>query len=333
MATVQTDDSGAVPTQTPRSRAAIGSTTRTAQSLIDIASRYRHIGVRPRMPDFAAWIDGVDLTRPIADDVKAELRQALWDFEVIFFEAQRITADQQVALASVFGQPAPGSYFERSPEHPNVELITNGPDRPPNIDRWHTDITWLKYPALGTVIQITETPPAGGNTCWASTSKAFAALSPGLQAYLEGLTATHTWEISAFREALQRQGEAQLFNAIRAFPPVQHPVVLQHPDSGRKCLYVNRAFTKRIDGVDYRESQAMLRFLSDWITRPDFMISHSWEAHGIAVWDNRSTQHYATADYWPHRRVNRRVVFEAPDSPQAGLNVHDMIMNGRPMEL
>ncbi|MEZ5650705.1 MAG: TauD/TfdA family dioxygenase [Burkholderiaceae bacterium] len=319
--------------ETGRSRAALGSASRATQSLIDVAGRYQHIGVRPRMPNFAAWIDGVALDRPIPGPVKAELRQALWDFEVIFFAPQRISAAQQVALASVFGQVSPGSYFERSPEHPNVELISNGPERPPNIDRWHTDITWLQYPALDTVIQITETPPAGGNTCWASTSKAFEALSPGLQAYVEGLTATHTWEVSVFRDALARQGEAQLFNALRAFPPVRHPVVLQHPENGRKCLYLNRAFTRRIDDIDYRESDAMLRFLCDWITRPDFMISHAWEPHGIAVWDNRSTQHYANADYWPHPRVNRRVTFEDPLSPQAGMNVHELIMNGRPMEL
>jgi hypothetical protein len=101
---------------------------------------------------------------------------------------------------------------------------------------------------MGTVIQITETPSHGGNTCWLSTSKAFEALPPGIRTYLAGLTATPTWEVSGFRDALGRRGDEALVNAIRHFKPVSHPVVLVHPDSGRRCLYVNDSFTKHIDG-------------------------------------------------------------------------------------
>ena len=299
-----------------------------AQRTIDIPSRYRRIRPTPRMPGFAAWIDGVDLTRPIDDEVAAELRLALADFEVLFFRPQALAPERHVALAKVFGPISGGSFFERHDSVPEMEMIVNDRERPPSIDRWHTDLSWQARPPMGTVIQITETPPAGGATCWISTSKAFDALSAGMRTYLEGLTATHTWEISGFRDALARRGGDALATAIRLYEPVSHPVVLRHPDSGRGCLYVNDAFTKCIDGVDYRESRGVLDFLLGWLRRPEFTIQHDWERDGIAVWDNRSTQHYAVADYWPHRRVNRRVTFDVPGTAHASGNVNEAVLQG-----
>ncbi len=297
-------------------------------TLIDIAQRYRHIRPVPRMPNFAAWIEGVDLTQPLTEPVQAELRQALNDFEVIFFRPQTITPAQHVALAKVFGPVSGGSYFERKPGAPELEMIVFDRDRPPSIDNWHTDISWKANPPLGTAIQITVTPPAGGNTCWSSTSKAYDGLSPGMQAYLEGLSAVHTWEVSGFREALGRRGDDALIAAIKAFKPVIHPVVRTNPGSGRKCLFVNADFTRNIVGIDRHEARSMLNFLLDWMQKPEFMVHHQWEAGGIAVWDNRSTQHYALADYWPHQRVNQRVTFDEPGAPEATVNVNQQVLQG-----
>ena len=297
--------------------------------LINIAKRYKHIRPVPRMPNFAAWIEGVDLTRPLSDAVAAELRQALWDFEVIFFRPQDISPQQHVALAKVFGPPSAGSYFERKPGAPELEMIVSDKDRPPSIDNWHTDISWKPTPPLGTAIQITVTPPAGGNTCWMSTSKAYDWLSPGMQKYLQGLTAVHSWEVSGFREALGQRGDDALIAAIKAFKPVVHPVVRTNPDSGRKCIFVNADFTRHIQGVDRHEARGILHFLLDWMKKPEFMVHHQWEAGGIAVWDNRSTQHYALADYWPHHRVNQRVTFDAPGTAPAAVNVNDQVLKGK----
>lgn len=298
-------------------------------TLIDIAQRYRHIRPVPRMPNFAAWIEGVDLTQPLSDAVQAELRQALWDFEVIFFRPQTLTPAQHVALAKVFGPVSGGSYFERKPDAPELEMIVSDRERPPSIDNWHTDISWKAHPPLGTAIQITVTPPAGGNTCWVSTSKAYDWLSPGLQAYLEGLTAVHSWEVSGFREVLGRRGDEALVAAIKAFKPVVHPVVRVNPDSGRKCLFVNADFTRAIQGVDRHEARGMLNFLLDWLKKPEFMVHHQWEAGGLAVWDNRSTQHYALADYWPHQRVNQRVTFDEPARAAEAVNVNQLVLGGQ----
>ena len=297
--------------------------------LINIAKRYKHIRPVPRMPNFAAWIEGVDLTQPLSPEVQAELRQALFDFEVIFFKPQTTTPAQHVALAKVFGPISSGSYFERKPGAPEVEMIVSDKDRPPGIDNWHTDISWKTKPPLGTAIQITVTPPAGGNTCWMSTSKAYDWLSPGMQKYLSGLTAVHSWEVSGFREALGQRGDEALIAAIKAFKPVVHPVVRINPDSGRKCIFVNADFTRNIQGVDRHEAKAILNFLLEWMKKPEFMVHHQWEAGGIAVWDNRSTQHYALADYWPHHRVNQRVTFDEPGAAPVTSNVNQVVMKGK----
>ena len=297
--------------------------------LINIAKRYKHIRPVPRMPNFAAWIEGVDLTQPLSDAVQAELRQALWDFEVIFFRPQAITPPQHVALAKVFGPISSGSYFERKPGAPELEMIVSDKDRPPGIDNWHTDISWKPQPPLGTAIQITVTPPAGGNTCWMSTSKAYDWLSPGMQKYLQGLTAVHTWEVSGFREALGQRGDDALIAAIKAFKPVVHPVVRTNPDSGRKCIFVNADFTRHIQGVDRHEARGILNFLLEWMKKPEFMVHHQWEAGGIAVWDNRSTQHYALADYWPHDRVNQSATFDVPGTAAPTATPNQVALKGR----
>jgi len=285
----------------------------TPLRLINIAEHYKYITPVPRMPNFAAWIEGVDLTQPLSTDVQIELRQALIDFEVVFFKPQIITPKQHLALATVFGPLSKGSYFNRHPTEPDLEVIVSDEKTPPQIDNWHTDISWKANPPLGTAIQITVTPPAGGNTCWMSTSKAYEWLSPGMQQYLDGLNAMHTWEQSGFREALSARSEESLINAIKAFKPVVHPVVRVNPDSKRKCLFVNADFTRRILGIDRHEADGVLQFLLNWMKKPEFMVHHQLEPHGIAIWDNRSTQHYAVADYWPHDRVNQRATFDVPN--------------------
>lgn len=90
---------------------------------------------------------------------------------------------------------------------------------------------------------------------------------------------------------------------------MQHPVVRNHPETGKPVLFVNENFTRHIDDVHFRESRGLLEFLREWIVQPEFTYTHKWDKNGIAIWDNRSTQHYALADYWPQRRVNHRVTF------------------------
>ena len=298
---------------------------------VDIASRYRYIRPIPQQPNFAAHIEGVDLTQSLSADVRRELYQALLDFEVIFLPPQAITLDQHVELAGVFGPVAPGAFFPRKDGHPLVEVIEFDEKRPPEVNIWHSDLTWLAEPPNGTVIQIVESPAHGGGTAWASLSRAFAALSPGLQDYLSTLTATHTWEISGWRDALEQiGGRDAVLNAIDKYKPVQHPVVRTHPESGKKVLFVNENFTRHIDGVHLREGRGLLEFLREWIVQPEFTYTHKWQKNGIAIWDNRSTQHYALADYWPQRRVNDRVTFNRVTAGPTLTSTHHAVVATEP---
>lgn len=278
------------------------------------AGEYSTFGVRPEMPGFGATIEGLDLRETMSDATRAELRQALLEFEVLFFDPQDIEASHHVQLASCFGPLAKGSFFERDAESPEVEMIVFDRSRPPEINIWHSDLSWQKTPPLGSAIQIAELPAAGGNTSFLSMSKAFEGLSAGMQQYLESLTAIHTFEVSGFYDKLESQGIDKLLEAIKTFRPIEHPVVVTHPESGRKSLFVNETFTKEIRGAGhFREAKGVLDFLLNWVQQPEFMIHHKWQQNGLAIWDNRATQHYACADYWPNRRVTRRVTVEQPD--------------------
>ena len=272
---------------------------------------YAQITPVPLMPGFAARIDGLDLRRPLSGAVKTELHRALLEFELLLLPPQEISAEQHIDLGSAFGSIASGAYFPRKEGHPEIEIITFDEQHPPELNIWHSDVTWQRPPPTGTVIQVVELPNAGGNTAWVSASKAFAALSDGFKTYLRGLSATHSWRASIVEDALEAAGEEAMVNAVRRYKPVVHPVVRRHPESGREVLFVNEAFTRRINDVPFRESRAILEFLREWMIQPEFVYCHKWERYGVAVWDNRTTQHYALADYRPQRRTVQRVTFEA----------------------
>lgn len=282
---------------------------------IDIAGRYSRFTPKQILPRFGANIEDLDLTQEMDDTTKTELYQALMDFEVLFFPPQEISPEQHTQLASCFGPLAKGSFFQRKEGAEAIEMIVFDRDTPPEINYWHTDLSWQKTPPLGSVIQITETPEVGGNTGFMSTSKAYDGLSAGMKAYLETLTGVHTWEVSGFYNLLESKGIDRLTEVMTAFRPTEHPVVITHPVSGRKAIYVNETFTREIKGEDvhFREARSILQFLLNWMQQPEFTINHQWEKNGLAVWDNRVTQHYALADYWPHRRVTQRVTMEQPE--------------------
>lgn len=279
-----------------------------------LAARYRRIVVTPRMPDFGAWIDGVDLSIDLDQDARTELRQAWLEFGVIFFRGQqKLDATRHLALSKVFGSgPYRGNaLLGRAEQHPDVELLVTDSKRKPYADNWHTDIPWRPDPPIGTLIQIQDKPAVGGNTCWASTRTAYECLSAPMKACLGQLTAVHWHYNTRVRPhaVFAEKDGAKLAQALLADPPAEHPVVMTHPVTGRKSLYVNELFTSHIKDMHLTESNGLLSMLFDWLKLPEFQLHHEWEQNGIAVWDNFSTQHYANADYWPAYRANQRVTF------------------------
>jgi len=270
------------------------------------------VRVTPLMPNFAACIEGVDLSADLPDEVKAKLRDAWLRFGVIFFRGQRkLSPDAQIEVARIFGQPDLGSHMVEKAK-PGVDLITIDEKRPPLTNLWHSDNTFNAEPSMGTMIQIQTCPAVGGNTGWSCTRKAYECLSEPMKRYVEDRVAIHYWDSRGSKEGsyLQDLAERTYFDKIRDNPPVEHPVVLQHPITGEKSIYVNETYTRYIKGVHSYESRAILQFLYSWIRMPEFYVYHHWQENDVAVWDNYAMQHYALADYTANR-VNQRVTFSA----------------------
>ncbi|MGA0026220.1 MAG: TauD/TfdA dioxygenase family protein [Steroidobacteraceae bacterium] len=259
-------------------------------------------GVRLLTPALGAEITGLDLSRPLSPGTAAELRRALTNHQVIFFRDQELLPGRQVDLAAAIGEPEPSSHpkFGHLDGHPEVALVVNDQDNPPDINVWHTDLTYLDSPPAACVLYCVEAPPLGGDTVWASMTAAWQALSLPLQEMLLPLQARHALRLDGIPlERIRALDGAQ----IESF----HPVVTRHEDTGLPSLFVNRVYTRRIEGIDAVESERLLPVLCSLAERLEFQVRFRWEKGSIAIWDNRATQHYAVADYFPARRVMHRV--------------------------
>jgi taurine dioxygenase len=260
-----------------------------------------------------AVIDGVDLREPLAADAVQFIRQSLLDHGVIFFHNQNLSAEQMSAFVSHFAKPIPEPFLQDTmkPREPVGESNMNGTKRATSI--WHSDTTFVPEPPSLTALRAVKLPAVGGDTCWSSMYAAYEALSQPMQQLLDGLTALHS-----IVPVLQRMpGAAQRAKANEQTyggTEYAHPVVRVHPDTGRKALFVNEGWTTRIVEVTQAESVHLLSLLFEHVKSPDFMMRWCWTPNDVALWDNRSVQHYAVPDY-DGERVMQRVVM-AGDRPR-----------------
>jgi taurine dioxygenase len=261
----------------------------------------------PLTPTIGVEVDGVDLSRPLnAAEVKA-LRQALLDWKVLFFRDQEIDTDQHLAFARCFGELEVHPFAPQKPGYPEVLAITHDRESRGRENTWHSDVTWRLEPSLGSVLRALEIPPVGGDTLFADMYAAYDGLSEEIKAKIEGRTAMH--DFAHFRLGLKKRGktEAEIEAFNRQYPMAEHPVVRTHPETGRKAIYVNAAFTQYIVGMDRDESDALLAHLYAQAAIPEYQCRFRWEPGSIAFWDNRASQHYAASDYWPAVRRMERV--------------------------
>lgn len=263
---------------------------------------YTLFTVKPLGPIIGAEIEGVDLSQPVGPELQAEIRRAFLEFKVLFFRNQDITNEQHLAFAKLWGE------LEKHPFLPqgNTEEVTRfAKDK--NVtgmeNIWHTDVTWRVNPAFGSVLRLSEVPPFGGDTLWSDQAAAYDNLPDEVKERIDGLKAIHDFTPS-FGRALtpERLAEKQI-----EFPAAEHPVVRTHPETGRKTLFVNAAFTIRIVGLEPEESEELLQYLFAQSKIPEYQVRFHWEKNSIAFWDNRATQHYAVSDYFPNVRVAERV--------------------------
>ncbi len=221
---------------------------------------------------------------------------------------QIITPQQQRNFAASFGKLHVHPIYPQVEDVPEVLILDTHAGNLPDNDTWHTDVTFIETPPLGAVLYAKELPPSGGDTLWVNNEAAFAALSPAYRAFLERLTATHDFEKSFPREryATTPSAEKKWLAAHAKNKPVKHPVIRTHPVSGAKGLFVNEGFTRGSTSCRWRKAASVLDLLFAHIAKPDFQIRYRWKLNTVAMWDNRATQHYAVADYLPHRRVMHR---------------------------
>ncbi|MBH23566.1 MAG: taurine dioxygenase [Myxococcales bacterium] len=263
----------------------------------------------PLTHTIGAIVHDVDLTQPLTDATLAGIREGLLMHEVIFFRDQPLEPAHHRALAEAFGPPKPHGAYPHIPGYEELTILENDPRvslEPPRIDSWHTDMTFLERPPLGSILHAVIIPPSGGDTMWSSLSRAYDALSPSMQEFLLDKKAIHDFSWG-FRHSLAAPGGRERLAAmVEANPPREHPVVRTHPESGKKAIYVNPLFTTRIVGLTQAESDALLAFLYQHMITPEFTCRFRWEVNSVAFWDNRITLHRPVNDYWPaHRRMQR----------------------------
>ena len=274
--------------------------------------RNARFDIRPSSPAIGAEILGVDLSRPLTLEETGELREALNEHGVIFFRDQELTPEQHIAFAERFAPINVNRFFRSAPGHPQIAEVRKEPDQTTNIGGgWHTDHSYDEAPALGSILLAREVPDHGGDTMFASMHHAYAALSDGLKRTLEGLRAVHSSRhVFGAAARYARETAGRIGNAERANQDAVHPVVVRHPETGRKTLYVNAAFTTHFEGWTEKESRPLLDYLYAHAAQPQFHMRFQWRKGSIAFWDNRATWHFAINDYHGERRLMHRITLE-----------------------
>jgi alpha-ketoglutarate-dependent taurine dioxygenase len=279
------------------------------------------VGVHPTSGHTGAEITGVDLTRPLDDQQIADIRSALLRWKVVFFRDQDITPDQQVEFGKRFAAVTRAHpTLAGLEEQPAVLRVGSRPRSDGDAksehedNNWHTDVTFVPNPPLGSILRAVSVPPYGGDTGFSNLVAAYEALSPALRTFLDGLHATHDNTFPAASREADRYGAREKFEAVR-YESV-HPVVRVHPETGERGLFVNINFTRRIVELSRLESNALLEFLYTHIGNPAFTTRFRWSDHSIAFWDNRAVAHLAPSDvaHLGFERVMHRITL-AGDRP------------------
>ena len=272
----------------------------------EFESRSLPFEVNRLSPTIGGELLGVDLREDLTAEIKDLIYEALLVYKVIFFRDQELTTDQHIQFSKNFGDLEVHPFAPFKEGYPEVLKITHNEKSPGRENLWHSDVTWRKEPSLGSVLRMLEKPENGGDTLFSDMYAAYDDLSDEVKQKLEGAVAVH--DFVGFRKRLIKEGkspkEIEAFN--KKFPMPEHPVFRTHPDTGKKVIYVNRAFTQYIKGWEENESKDMLDFLYSRASTPEYQCRFAWENNSIAFWDNRACQHYANSDYWPQiRRVER----------------------------
>jgi len=267
--------------------------------------------IRPLTPAIGAELSGLDLAEPLGDDEVAEIRQALLDHLVIFMRGQDITDEQHLAFALRFGPLSVSPLVTKYQEQPTVTVLDQVSPKGEGADEWHSDNTFMLKPPMGSILRAVQLPAVGGDTCFSNMYAAYEALTPAVRSLVDGLRAVHDITKPMRKALAAGHTTLDMSEMQERCPPIEHPVVVTHPETGRRALFVNRNSTTHIVGLSERENDALLPFLLDHVRSPEFQCRFHWQVGSMAFWDNRCVQHYAVADYM-ERRVMHRVTVDGP---------------------
>jgi taurine dioxygenase len=258
----------------------------------------------PALGAIATAPQGLD---EIGEELGDMVHAALVEHSVLVFPDAQLDARGMVRLGGALGALGVRHHsYTTHPDSDDVVVLTWEGDQKPDAAEWHSDMTYRSQPPFASILKAVEVPAVGGDTLWASMFAVHDALDAGLRRDLEQLEAVH--DMGAFRTGAYREGgDEGISAALTAAGVAVHPVIEHHPVTGRPYVNVSESFTRFVIGLSAPESGRLLTYLFDLINRPDFHVRIRWRRDTLVVWDNRGTQHYAVADYLPHRRVMHRV--------------------------
>jgi taurine dioxygenase len=284
------------------------------------AATRERMTVRPAGGYAGAYITGVDVARASAEDV-AGIQKALNDHLVVALPDQKFSLDEMERFTDQLGGKDVTPYVVPVDGHPYVIRILKEPHEKVNFaNSWHTDLSYLEAPPRYTVLYCLETPEHGGDTLWANQMVAFETLSAGLREQLLGMNAVHSagpaYGTGAYLDSVKDKMSTKIAPSKEAYAEQTHPAVIEHPGTGRAALYLNPVYTQRFAGWSKPESDGLMQHLFRHATNENFTWRLKWAKETLAIWDNRSTQHFALNDYHGHRREMVRTSVKG-DKPKA----------------
>ena len=270
------------------------------------------INIKPIVGNVGVEIHGVDLSKEVPDSIFNEIRSAFIENGLIFFRDQNLAPEEHIRFAKQWGKININRFFTKVDGYAQIAEVRKEPDQKENIGgEWHTDHSYDQIPALGSILLAKEIPSSGGDTLFACMYKAYENLSEGMKTALEGLNAVHSSR-HVFGEGsdYSKSSKGRIGNSELATQEAIHPVIITHPESKKKALYVNRGFTLRFEGWTNEESKPLLDYLYDHSASENNTTRFKWSPGSIAFWDNRCTWHNALNDYHGEKRLMHRITIE-----------------------
>ena len=264
--------------------------------------KWQNFDALPLSPTIGAEISGIDLADDLPEAVIDEVRQALFDYKVIFFRGQPLTPEQHTRFAHRFGPLEEHPFLPSNTGEPELVRFEKGPQLSGYENAWHHDVTWREIPSMGAILHAVQVPGTGGDTLFSDMYAAYDGLDDDTKSQIEGRYAVHDF-MATFGGLMDEEERKQMRGR---YPAQRHPIVCTHPGTGKRYLYVNRPFVSHLEGFEAADGHALLDRLCRQADYPEHQCRFHWTPDTVAFWDNRAVQHYATSDYSPAARIMER---------------------------